>query len=100
MYRILCQQLLLAYFRSTSILLSRKRRLQSFLFLLKPTQQDIPVKNMVGIGMKMGLFYVDFKEVKMEMGQDLLDDLWEEMMWFVTPERVKSAVREYFERMG
>jgi len=58
--------------------------------------RTIPVKNMVG--MKMGLFYVDFREVKIEMGQDLLDDLWEEMTWFVTPERVKRAVGEYFEK--
>ena len=60
--------------------------------------RTVPIKNRVG--KYAGVFYVDFDEVRIDIGQDLLDDLWEEMTWFVSPERVREGMREYFERMG
>ncbi len=56
----------------------------------------LPVRD--AIGRIYGLFYIDFRSFRIEMGQDLLDDLFEEMIWFVTPERVKRAVKEWFEK--
>ena len=56
----------------------------------------LPVKE--AVGRLYGLFYMDFKSARIEMGQDLLDDLFEEMIWFVTPERVKRAVAEWYEK--
>ena len=56
----------------------------------------LPVKD--AVGRLYGLFYMDFKSARVEMGQDLLDDIFEEMIWFVTPERVKRAVAEWYEK--
>jgi hypothetical protein len=56
----------------------------------------IPMRE--AVGRLYGLFYVDFKSVRIEMGQDLLDDLFERMLWFATPERVKRAVAEWYEK--
>ncbi len=56
----------------------------------------LPVKE--AVGRLYGLFYMDFKSARIEMGQDLLDDIFEEMIWFVTPERVKRAVAEWYEK--
>ena len=56
----------------------------------------VPIKE--AVGRIYGLFYVDFKSCRIEMGQDLLDDLFERMLWFATPERVKKAVAEWYEK--
>ncbi len=56
----------------------------------------VPVRE--AVGRLYGLFYMDFRSCRIEMGQDLLDDLFEEMIWFVTPERVKKAVAEWYEK--
>lgn len=40
----------------------------------------LPVKE--AVGRLYGLFYMDFKSARIEMGQDLLDDIFEEMIWF------------------
>ena len=54
--RIPCQQPLLAYFHNILEPLSRKRRLQSFLFLQKPIQQDIPSNQSIAAHTKINLF--------------------------------------------
>ncbi|MBO8179868.1 MAG: hypothetical protein H0Z19_05220 [Archaeoglobus sp.] len=56
----------------------------------------VPVRE--AVGRLYGLFYMDFRSCRIEMGQDLLDDLFEEIIWFVTPERVKKAVAEWYEK--
>ncbi|RLI81943.1 hypothetical protein DRP07_06255 [Archaeoglobales archaeon] len=56
----------------------------------------IPVKDVVG--KSKGMFFIDFKGLRIEFGQDLLDDLFEEIIWFVSHERVRKAIKEYFER--
>lgn len=58
--------------------------------------RTIPIKNRVG--RRVGVFYIDFDEVRLDIGQDLLDDMWEEMTWFVSPERVREVMSEYFEK--
>ena len=58
----------------------------------------LPVRD--AVGRIYGLFYIDLKSVRIEMGQDLLDDLFEVMIWFATPKRVKRAVREWFEKIA
>jgi hypothetical protein len=57
----------------------------------------IPVRD--AVGRTMGMFYIDFGQFRIEMGQDLLDDLFDEVIWFATHERVKEAVKDYFDRM-
>jgi hypothetical protein len=56
----------------------------------------IPLKD--AVGSRMGMFYIDYATVRIEMSQDLLDDMFEEIIWFVTPDRVKQAVKVWFER--
>ena len=58
--------------------------------------RTIPIKNRVG--RHVGVFYIDFDEIRIDIGQDLLDEMWEEMTWFVTPKRVRDVMKEYFER--
>ena len=50
------------------------------------------------VGTKLGMFYVDFGGFRIEMGQDLLDELWSVMIWFVSREKVEETVKEYFEK--
>ena len=56
----------------------------------------IPVSE--AVGRLYGLFYIDFRSCRIEIGQDLLDDLFERILWFATPERVKRAVAEWYEK--
>ena len=56
----------------------------------------IPVSE--AVGRLYGLFYIDFRSCRIEIGQDLLDDLFERILWFTTPERVKRAVAERYEK--
>ena len=41
-----------------------------------------------------------FQGGKDRNGQDLLDDLWEEIMWFVTPEKVKRLQKSILRGWG
>ncbi|MEM2191572.1 MAG: hypothetical protein QW540_09125 [Archaeoglobaceae archaeon] len=58
----------------------------------------LPVKE--AIGRQYGLFYIDFQSFRIEIGQDLLDEIFEEMIWFVSPGRVKEVMKEWSERSG
>lgn len=56
----------------------------------------LPVKE--AIGRQYGLFYIDFQSFRIEIGQDLLDEIFEEMIWFVSPEKVRETIKNWFER--
>jgi|Deesub1362B_J571_1020462.scaffolds.fasta_scaffold00842_15 hypothetical protein len=49
------------------------------------------------ISMRNGIFRVDFEQIKLEMGKDLMEELWEVMMYLIDEEKVREAMEEYSE---
>jgi len=52
------------------------------------------------ISMRRGIFSMDFEQIRIEMGKDLMEELWEIMMYLMDEEKVKEAMEEFAEVRG
>jgi len=47
-----------------------------------------------------GILSIDFDEIRVEMGKDLMEELWEVMMYLIDEEKVREAMEEFAEVRG
>ena len=57
--------------------------------------RKIAIKN--NVSKRGSLYRIDFEQIKLEFGEDLMIEIWEVLMWMLPGRIVKEAVREYFE---
>lgn len=46
-----------------------------------------------------GTYRLDLEQIMVEMGEDLVMEFWEILMYLLPEERVKEAIREYAEKI-